>query len=581
MYAKWENFQTSAQTVPALNGPFTSKAMKESDCPYPAEFCVPLPMVEVAEVMGRFCVPKMQMFAKDASGAVVPTAAAVTPESFDGSGKSVIGDFIADQRNSWQATVIVAFASAIVAFLFMILLRYFVGCVIWGMIALIFLVLVAGGLLLVLYSVSCTGQSIIESGTKIANSASSGDPTAVNAFYGDSSCSNGKAVKDPAMRDVVKYIGYGFFGLAAVYVLIICCMNKRIRLGIAINKVAAQFIGNNPLTITIPMLQISVCLVWWAIWIVFAMYTVSKVPDDAVDKTGTFTDFNAAVKACKFADMVRIKYVQRVASPYSAKNVYACYEPRYNLDYVFAYEFFSLLWVNAFVIAVGQMAIAGAVGVWYFTPNTEKSSVGTGPFTTGLWNCFRYHLGTLAFGSFILAVVQFIKYMLKYIEQQSKRTGNKAMEIIAKVLAYVVWCFEKCIKFLNKNAYIQTALMGTKFCKSAYEAFMLILRNALRIAALAGIGGIINLIGVVMITVGTAFVGYLILLGMYGDKINSPIGPVIIYVIIGYVIAQLFMNVFSLAVDATLQCFVADEELNKSSGGAKSTPSQLQSFVSK
>jgi len=211
MYAKWENFQTSAQTVPALNGPFTSKAMKESDCPYPAEFCVPLPMVEVAEVMGRFCVPKMQMFAKDASGAVVPTAAAVTPESFDGSGKSVIGDFIADQRNSWQATVIVAFASAIVAFLFMILLRYFVGCVIWGMIALIFLVLVAGGLLLVLYSVSCTGQSIIESGTKIANSASSGDPTAVNAFYGDSSCSNGKAVKDPAMRDVVKYIGYGFF----------------------------------------------------------------------------------------------------------------------------------------------------------------------------------------------------------------------------------------------------------------------------------------------------------------------------------------------------------------------------------
>jgi hypothetical protein len=35
--------------------------------------------------------------------------------------------------------------------------------------------------------------------------------------------------------------------------------------------------------------MISVCLVWWAIWIVFAMYTVSKVPDDAVDKTGKST----------------------------------------------------------------------------------------------------------------------------------------------------------------------------------------------------------------------------------------------------------------------------------------------------
>ncbi len=34
------------------------------------------------------------------------------------------------------------------------------------------------------------------------------------------------------------------------------------------------------------------------------------------------------------------------------------------------------------------------------------------------------------------------------------------MATVAKVLAYVMWCFEKCIKFLNKNAYIQTALMG-------------------------------------------------------------------------------------------------------------------------
>ena len=32
------------------------------------------------------------------------------------------------------------------------------------------------------------------------------------------------------------------------------------------------------------------------------------------------------------------------------------------------------------------------------------------------------------------------------------------------------------MKFLNKNAYIQTAIFGTSFCTSSKEAFFLILR---------------------------------------------------------------------------------------------------------
>ena len=31
-------------------------------------------------------------------------------------------------------------------------------------------------------------------------------------------------------------------------------------------------------------------------------------------------------------------------------------------------------------------------------------------------NVFRYHLGSLAFGSFIIAVIQFIRYLMKYYE---------------------------------------------------------------------------------------------------------------------------------------------------------------------
>lgn len=79
----------------------------------------------------------------------------------------------------------------------------------------------------------------------------------------------------------------------------------------------------------------------------------------------------------------------------------------------------------------------------------------------------------------------------------------------------------------------------------------------------------------------TAVSGYFILDGMYGDKIQSPWPQVILYVAMGWMVAKLFMNVFALAVDATLQCFVADEELNSSGGGggAQYTPEELKVFL--
>merc|ERR1719213_819920 len=98
-----------------------------------------------------------------------------------------------------------------------------------------------------------------------------------------------------------------------------------------------------------------------------------------------------------------------------------------------------------------------------------------------------------------------------YFEQQAKAQKNKVMAIVLKVAQCCLWCLEKCIKFLNKNAYIQVALMGTNFCTSAKNAFFLILRNALRFAVIAMLSHIVHLIGMGMIIAGTAVSGYFIL----------------------------------------------------------------------
>merc|ERR1719387_2571261 len=127
---------------------------------------------------------------------------------------------------------------------------------------------------------------------------------------------------------------------------------------------------------------------------------------------------------------------------------------------------------------------------------------------TGFKNCMRYHLGSLAFGAFLIAVVQWLKAFCYYLEQQAKVQKNVVMVYLLKCMQYLLDCFERCLKFLNKNAYIQIAIKGSSFCGAAWDAFCLILRNAARIAALAMMGGMINLFGVLFIMVFTAFLGY-------------------------------------------------------------------------
>merc|ERR1719352_694753 len=116
---------------------------------------------------------------------------------------------------------------------------------------------------------------------------------------------------------------------------------------------------------------------------------------------------------------------------------------------------------------------------------------------------------------------------MHWVAEQSKATKNKSMEIICKILAYCLWCFEKVIKFLNKNAYIQVALMGTPFCTSAKNAFFLILRNALRFAVITMLSHLVHLIGMGLIIAATAVAGYFILAAMYEDV--NPILPTIFY----------------------------------------------------
>merc|ERR1712048_36876 len=74
----------------------------------------------------------------------------------------------------------------------------------------------------------------------------------------------------------------------------------------------------------------------------------------------------------------------------------------------------------------------------------------------------------------------------------------------------------------------------------------------------------------------TAVAGYFILQAIYPEV--EPILPVIIYTLIGYIVAKLVMNVYGFAMDTTLQCFIITEEMHYR---GNFVPKQLQVFIEK
>jgi Plasma-membrane choline transporter len=205
------------------------------------------------------------------------------------------------------------------------------------------------------------------------------------------------------------------------------------------------------------------------------------------------------------------------------------------------------------------MVIAMSIAKWYFTRN--KSYTGNLTVLSSFWSTGRYHIGTLAFGSLILAIVQFIRAVLAKIQEKVKKANSAIADCLLCCCQCCLWCFEQCIKFMNKNAYIQTAIWGTPFCTSAREAFFLILRNFARIGSVSYVSGAVLIIGKLFISSATTALSYYMMSQHLGDELLNLWGPTLLVFLISYFVSDMFLAVFDMGISTVLQCFIADEEM--------------------
>jgi solute carrier family 44 (choline transporter-like protein), member 2/4/5 len=347
---------------------------------------------------------------------------------------------------------------------------------------------------------------------------------------------------------ILAYVLYGISGVLLIYILYMC---NKIRLAVAIMKVGTQYIRDVWLTLLIPPIFFVLTVGLYIYWTLACLYLYSS---------GTLTQ--RGTSANPFAT-VNWGTTERAA---------------------FYFEFWGILWTNAILIALEQFILASSVCIWYFSVNSDSGP--QRPISRSVWRAFRYHLGSLAFGSLILAIVWTIKYILMYIQGKIKAANqtqnSRVVEWLLKIVTCYVLCLERFIKFLNKNAYIQIALNATSFCTACRDAFFLILRNASRFLAVGSIGSVFMFLGKWVVSLGAAYVGYMLITKNkhWAYEIHSPILPTVVFILIAYAISALFMSIYGMACDTILQCFLADEELSSQNrGGPSHSPELLTDFM--
>uniref|UniRef100_A0A8C6TVU1 Choline transporter-like protein n=1 Tax=Neogobius melanostomus TaxID=47308 RepID=A0A8C6TVU1_9GOBI len=440
--------------------------------------------------------------------------------------RQVVMKIFEDYTQSWYWILLGLVIAMLTSLLFIVLLRFLAGIMVWVMIALVILVI---------------GYGIFH-------------------CYMEYAALKGEAGANVTLQELgfqtdfsvylqIRQTWLAFMIILAIVdviiILLLIFLRKRICIAIALIREASKAIGHVMSALFFPLFTFFLLAVVIAYWAVTAVYPLNKLPTQTPEKA------ECPDSQCLFAF-------------YGGETAYHKY-----LIWLQFYNVFLFFWCANFVTALGQMTLAGAFASYYWA-FVKPDDIPKCPLFSSLGRSLRYHTGTLAFGSFILSAIQIIRVLLEYLDHKLK-AHNKCTKFLLCCLKCCFWCLEKFIKFLNRNAYIMTAIYGKNFCSAARDAFFLLMRNMIRVAVLDKVTDFLLFLGKLLIVGLVGVFAFFFFSGRVKAFENTAPSlhyywvPIITVAIGSYLIAHGFFSVYSMCVDTLFLCFCEDLERNDGS----------------
>ncbi|CAB1324652.1 unnamed protein product, partial [Coregonus sp. 'balchen'] len=317
--------------------------------------------------------------------------------------------------------------------------------------------------------------------------------------------------------------------IEAVIIIILIFLRRRVRIAIALLKEGSRAIGYIMSTLFYPIITfvlLAICIAYWAVTAVFlassgdAVYKVMSTQDKCMYANltcdpETFSQTNVT-KVCPGS--------QCTFAFYGGESLYH--------RYIFVLQLCNLLvflWLVNFTIALGQCTLAGAFASYYWALR-KPQDIPSCPLFSSFSRAVRYHTGSLAFGSLILAVVQMFRIVLEYLDHKLKGAHNAFARFLICCLKCCFW-----VAVLDK-----------------VTDFLLFLGKVL-------ISGSVGVLAFFFFTRKIPVIQEEV------PSLNYYWVPLLTVIFGSYLIAHGFFNVYAMCVDTLFLCFCEDLERNDGS----------------
>eukprot|EP00930_Biecheleria_cincta_P023471 TRINITY_DN16960_c0_g1_i1.p1 TRINITY_DN16960_c0_g1~~TRINITY_DN16960_c0_g1_i1.p1 ORF type:complete len:576 (+),score=97.23 TRINITY_DN16960_c0_g1_i1:197-1924(+) len=413
--------------------------------------------------------------------------------------------------NSWQLLLFAAFLSLVIGCIFLFLVKKFATLIVHIFLGILVLCPTVAGLYLVYVSLK--------------------DPT----------------LPGLGPPQVNLYAGAAAILIGLVLAAIACCSTKSITLAIDCVQVAVNCTFDMPTMLIAPALHFLALLILVPAMCSAFVYLLS---------CGKFTAPDAGALASAAVNNDAGQAASAGGVEYSTEQ----------FVYI-GFSFFMIFWIIELCAAFSQFSMAYSVVLWYFAPydDGKKRAVPLCSFLQGFLDAARYHLGTLACGSFFVAVFGAIQAILSFFERQAAAQGNLVGRIIAAVCGCFVSCFKCILELVNKNAYIDVAINSSTYCEAVKAVVKILVSYGGSVAVLTGTMWIMKFAAVGAIAGSTGWIMFMYLSSSgQNDAMSLAIGAALV----ASFVALNIMNVLDMVAETILYCFASDEEEQKEAADA-------------
>ncbi|KAF5401578.1 Choline transporter protein 2, partial [Paragonimus heterotremus] len=455
---------------------------------------------------------------------------------------SVFEKIVADLNKSWPTIVVCLAITIVLSFVWVVMLRCCAGVMVWTTLILFVLLFTASTIFCF-----CRWHHLRNRAEEIPYELSFD----ISVYF----------------QSATMWLVFGIISviLLVVLVLVLIFLRNRIRIAIAIINETSRALARMTSVLFWPLLPLVLELLVIA-QVVFVAICLRSIADPVgLQQTNlTFIPTSQDKARQDLKDMFHLIPCDPTGNSSAGKACRFLYygDRKYTIFLQF-FNLFMFFWLVNFVRSLAEMTLAGAFAHYYFSRHDSKAMPKC-PLLQSFFRAAFYHIGSLAFGSLLLALLQWVRVLLEYIDAKLKKYENGCTRCLVRGCCCFLWCLEKFLRFLNRNAFIMIAIYGQSFCSGARAAFELLAKNIVRVVVVDKVTDFLLFVGKMLVVLISGSLSYLYLSGVifadtalaeFQPTLHYLFIPVLIVVVGSYIIVSVFSSVYEMGVDTIFLCF--------------------------